>query len=315
MLARAAALAADAGAGDAGAGIPEPQAAPPEQDAGTEDVGQLPAYVHMRMAKGFFVSVDDTIQGDDGAAFARTVRSRFVPAEVLAPAKPSAFEGLLVGDDAPLPLAFVVGSGVSLLRRKGETGPLVRQGTVERYRHYPFLGRERIQGKPYVKVGEDLFLAARVAAVAEQSEPPSDLLPGERWIAVSLGQQTLVAYEGGTPVFATLVATGREGFPTPTGEFRIYGKHVTITMDDTAAGAEAYSIEDVPWTQYFKDGYAFHAAFWHDRFGRVRSHGCVNLSPADARRLFHWTGPVLAPGLHGAIATRDNPGTRVVISD
>lgn len=325
VLARAAALAeeGDAGPGDVDAGPSAPPpapvvaapSAPPEVAADPVEPGQLPAYVHLRMAKGYYVSVDDTVRSEDGAAFTRTVRSRFVPAEALAPAKPSAFEGVLVDEETPLPLVFVVGSGVSLLARKGQGGPLTQQGTAERYQRFGFLGRERIGGKPYVQVGENLFLAERGVAVAEAASPPSNLQPGERWIAVSLGQQTLVAYEGETPVFATLVATGRKEFPTPTGEFRIYGKHVSITMDDTDAGEESYSIEDVPWTQYFKDGYALHAAFWHDRLGRVRSHGCVNLSPADARRIFLWTGPAVPPGLHGAIATRDNPGTRVVIRD
>ena len=45
-----------------------------------------------------------------------------------------------------------------------------------------------------------------------------------------------------------------------------------------------YSIQDVPWVQFFKGSYGFHAAFWHDDFGRRRSHGCINLSP-DGRAL------------------------------
>ena len=144
-------------------------------------------------------------------------------------------------------------------------------------------------------------------------KPPKSIQPGERWIDVNLSEQTLVAYEGDRPVFATVVSTGRPGFETPTGEFRIYSKHMTVTMDDTEAGAEAYSIEDVPWVQYFKDSYALHAAFWHGKFGRVRSHGCIILSPKDAKRLFAWTGPEIYDGIHGRFATRDNPGTRVVI--
>ena len=131
---------------------------------------------------------------------------------------------------------------------------------------------------------------------------------------MDLSEQVLVAYEGRTAVFVTLVSTGKKDFETPLGEFRIYNKHVSITMDDPEGGDEAYSIEDVPWTQYFEEGYALHAAFWHDGFGRVRSHGCVNLSPADARRLFFWTGPHVSAGYHGVIATRENPGTRVVVT-
>jgi lipoprotein-anchoring transpeptidase ErfK/SrfK len=84
-------------------------------------------------------------------------------------------------------------------------------------------------------------------------------------------------------------------------------------MDDPDGGAEAYSIEDVPWTMYFHESYALHGAFWHNLFGRERSHGCVNLSPADARWLFFWAGPTLPSGWHGVRSTSDNPGTAVVI--
>ena len=54
-------------------------------------------------------------------------------------------------------------------------------------------------------------------------------------------------------------------------------------MDDTESLTEAYSIEDVPWTMYFHESYALHAAFWHDHFGRPRSHGCINLSTDNAQ--------------------------------
>ena len=64
---------------------------------------------------------------------------------------------------------------------------------------------------------------------------------------------------------------------------------------------------------YFQGSYALHAAFWHDRFGAVRSHGCVNLAPADAHFLFRWAGPVLPNGWHGVIATKDNPGTFLLV--
>ena len=64
---------------------------------------------------------------------------------------------------------------------------------------------------------------------------------------------------------------------------------------------------------YFHGSYALHAAFWHDRFGRVRSHGCINLAPADARWLFGWTTPELPAGLHGVRALGANPGTYVFI--
>ena len=66
----------------------------------------------------------------------------------------------------------------------------------------------------------------------------------------------------------------------------------------------------MPFVQYFHEGYALHAAYWHDDFGHTHSHGCVNLSPKDAAWLFKWTDPHLPSGWHGAM-TRE--GTIVYV--
>ncbi|MCU0661877.1 MAG: L,D-transpeptidase family protein [Myxococcota bacterium] len=295
--------------------------APPAESGGASDTTatdsatpskELPSYVHMRLRKGFFLSTDGALSSPTGS-FVRTVRGRFVRGERLTSAKPSSFAGALLGRNASLPLAFVVGSGASYLTRASSSSPLKNGTEAPRYQRLSIEQELVYKGKRYVAVGQNRYLPAKVIAVAHPATPPSDLVEEERWIDIDLAEQTLVAYEGLRPVFATLVSTGRPGYETPKGSFRIYGKHVTITMDDTAAGDEAYSIEDVPWTQFFKDSFALHAAFWHDRFGKVKSHGCVNLSPADARRLFQWTGPHVPSGMHGVIASKGNPGTRVVI--
>ena len=58
-----------------------------------------------------------------------------------------------------------------------------------------------------------------------------------------------------------------------------------------------YSIEDVPYVMYFEGSYALHGAFWHNNFGHEQSHGCVNLAPLDAKKIFFWTEPPAAPRL------------------
>ncbi|MFO8070344.1 MAG: L,D-transpeptidase [Polyangia bacterium] len=326
-LARAAAIAADGGAPDGGVVVADagPPPAPPVAgeegsstevdagDGGAADPYELPRYVHLRMAKGYYVSIDGVAVSEEGDAYRRTVRGRYIPKDSLYPASPSEMSGVLLGDELELPLAFVVRGGVSLLRREEGGDRLLKEKRASRYTALPYLGELKRRGRRYAQVGEDLYVLGRTVAVARRADPPEELEPGERWIDIDLSEQVLVAYEDELPVFATLISSGREGYETPSGEFRIYGKHVSITMDDPEAGEEAYSIEDVPWTQYFEKGFALHAAFWHDRFGRVRSHGCVNLSPADAHRLFFWTTPDLPDGYHGVVATRDDPGTKVVI--
>jgi lipoprotein-anchoring transpeptidase ErfK/SrfK len=153
-------------------------------------------------------------------------------------------------------------------------------------------------------------------------EPPSDLAEDEKWIDVDLGRQFLVAFEGAHPVYATRVSSGRRypwdpthDHPTPTGTYRIYEKHVSTTMDGDVASDGPYSIEDVPWVMYFLGSYALHGAFWHNLFGSTRSHGCINLSPLDARELFFWVEPTLPKGWHGVFQTSGHPGTRVVIHE
>ena len=102
------------------------------------------------------------------------------------------------------------------------------------------------------------------------------------------------------------------------GIFEIRRKLVTDTMSNIGADAsdDRYRIEDVPYTQYFEGSFALHAAFWHSRYGTVRSHGCVNLAPRDAHRIFGATSPALPSGWHG-VSTDRTPfeGSRVVITE
>jgi lipoprotein-anchoring transpeptidase ErfK/SrfK len=82
-------------------------------------------------------------------------------------------------------------------------------------------------------------------------------------------------------------------------------------MDGDHAIDGPYSIDDVPYVMYFQLAYAFHSAFWHDRFGRPKSHGCVNMSPRDARWFFGWATPRLPVGWHGAYPLEGQPQTWV----
>jgi lipoprotein-anchoring transpeptidase ErfK/SrfK len=148
--------------------------------------------------------------------------------------------------------------------------------------------------------------ALRVAKLRE--DPSGFAKAGRKWIDVSIKQQLLVAYEGKRPVYATLISSGRGGMSDPEdthatvrGTFMIHAKHVSATMDGEDTNEDAFDLRDVPYIQYFYKGYALHGAYWHDDFGKVRSHGCVNLAPADAAWLFDWTEPPVPPGWHGAL--------------
>ncbi|NNE18637.1 MAG: L,D-transpeptidase [Myxococcales bacterium] len=148
-------------------------------------------------------------------------------------------------------------------------------------------------------------------------EPPEGLAATDRWIDIDIDQQILVAYEGPRPIFATLVSTGRNSkqLETPIGVFQIWAKLEYSDMDDIERTdvAKNYSIQDVPWVQFFKGSYGFHAAFWHNDFGRRRSHGCINLSPADARYLFQFSQPILPPGWNAILPMPEDRPTTVQV--
>ena len=108
----------------------------------------------------------------------------------------------------------------------------------------------------------------------------------------TFASQVLTAYVGERAVFATLVSTGRGAdgseLATPRGTHRLWVKLKTSNMDnlDDESATENYAIQAVPWVMYFEHGYGLHGTFWHRDFGNKHSHGCVNLTPLDAERLF-----------------------------
>ena len=112
---------------------------------------------------------------------------------------------------------------------------------------------------------------------------------GERWIEVNLSTQYLIAWEGDVSIAETYVSTGRPGFDTPPGTYHVLVKLETQTMEGVIGG-EYYNVPDVPWVQYFTNyGHALHGTYWHNNFGAVMSHGCVNLPMDFAEWLYGWT--------------------------
>ncbi|HEX7477660.1 MAG TPA: L,D-transpeptidase [Polyangiales bacterium] len=277
------------------------------------DADALPGNVRMQMRPGFYVSVDKQDESD-GRVFARTVRGAYVRADALGPVSVSPLHGTTMLTDQALPLGLVYRAGTPHMRRDAMTGALQADGKLSLMQPFALTDEVVTQGNRRYRVARDgSVLPEDALRIVEHVDRPPLVPPRTRWISIQLSTQTLVAYEGKIPVFATLVSTGKPEHETPTGIFRIQSKHVSTTMDGETGTDEAYSIEDVPWTMYFSGSIALHAAFWHERFGRVRSHGCVNLAPADARWLFEWTTPNLPAGFHGVNATRDSQGTFVVI--
>jgi len=240
-----------------------------------------------------------------GRRFAISTDARLLPADKLKADSGSPFHGASLRD-VGLPVAFARKAGATYWELADGR---LRAGERLRWRELvPLNGNVReLEGTRMVETRDGRWLrSSDLKTAAKPSTLPSWARKGVRWIDISIVSQTLVLWEGDEPVYVTLVSTGKDGLgdpkttlSTPQGTFRIFEKHVTTTMDSDVADHE-FELRDVPWVMYFKGGYALHGAYWHDDFGHVRSHGCVNLAPIDARFVFLWSSPEVPEHWHAA---------------
>lgn len=151
------------------------------------------------------------------------------------------------------------------------------------------LGRQAAERRGYGFAG-----SRRLSAVPDWTH---DMF-GRR-IDVDLNAQQLTAFEGDIPVFRAPIATGKDGFNTPSGSYAVYSKTPMETMTGSAGG-ETWYVPNIPWVQYVVGGVALHGTYWHDQWGTgVRmSHGCINLNIDDAQWLYEWADIGTAVDVH-----------------
>ncbi|GAB5543692.1 MAG: hypothetical protein SangKO_034520 [Sandaracinaceae bacterium] len=279
------------------------------------------AVVNRYLDRGFYVA-SPLVEVRAFRRFVRTTQGRYIKQAQLEPRTGHDFRGVELTGERTLPVAWTVRTARPMRRDEDgaladeeEAEPIERQTLLEGWRE-----RRNIDGRVYHVLETDdgeRYLRAWFASVAERVDRPDGVAADEPWVHVDLSEQTLVLYRGDTPTYATLVSTGIEGNETPTGLFEIRRKHITDTMSNIGpdAGDDRYSIEDVPWTQYFEGAVALHTAFWHTRFGLPRSHGCVNMTPFDAHYVFGRTWPELPAGWDG-VSTENTPlrGSHVLVT-
>jgi hypothetical protein len=278
-----------------------------------------------RMVKGFYVAVDRTFRWN-GRTWYKTTKHMVVPADRFGVAGPSDFRGVELGSDWQLPVAWVHG-GLETITTYDIDPQKKQPKPAGKLKHFESVQLTtdtlEVNSVTYLGLKNGKWVRQSQIRVTAPGPAPEELKQDERWLDVNLTQQTLVAFEGSRPVFATLLSSGKSSkikdkdHSTPLGHWRIREKHVTTTMDGdgTAAGDLPYSIEDVPYVMYFYRSYAVHGAFWHRNYGIQMSHGCINLSPLDSKRLFFFTAPHIPTGWHGVWSSSSRPGSWVVVHE
>lgn len=157
------------------------------------------------------------------------------------------------------------------------------------------------------------YLASLLAGSAGWNHVLGDS-SSEKWIEIDLSTQKLFAHEGDRVVYTFPVSTGLPWMPTVTGEFRIWAKIASQRMTGgSVADGTFYDLPNVVFVQYFYKGYGMHGAYWHNDFGKPRSHGCVNMRNEDAQTLFNWTNPQMPADVRFLSNIAPDQSTRVVV--
>jgi lipoprotein-anchoring transpeptidase ErfK/SrfK len=125
--------------------------------------------------------------------------------------------------------------------------------------------------------------------------------------AVDGGAKTMTITSDGQPVKTLQVSLGAAKTPTYLGTAVVMAKSNPEEMKSDPGEVPPYDIM-VPWSVRITDSGEFiHDASWNSRIGSANtSHGCTNLSPADAQWYYDWAQI-------GDPVTYTNTGTDTVI--
>jgi lipoprotein-anchoring transpeptidase ErfK/SrfK len=148
--------------------------------------------------------------------------------------------------------------------------------------------------------------------------------PAEKSLVVYLKEQALSAFEGAVEVFRTRISSGDFFFGedgttllngTPSGPHPIWSKRISRHMSGgTLEGG--YDLPGIGWVSYFaSNGAALHSTYWHNDYGRPKSHGCLNCRPEDAKWIFRWTMPHVPYEPGDLTVDWENRGTTVDIRE
>jgi lipoprotein-anchoring transpeptidase ErfK/SrfK len=195
---------------------------------------------------------------------------------------PSRFTGILLTREVTFRFGWVL----------AETQSVNAAGTpIQTYTRYQIVHEVPVvtQNPGYIAVGADEWLPEEKVALVNPQVPADAGANTCRFIYANLAEQTLTVYDNCKLIFATLISSGANSW-TFEGQFAILYKEEYSSITAPEWSTSEYYIEGVPYFMSYAGSFGFHGAYWHDIFGTAASHGCINLSPVDAKWLYDWAG-------------------------
>lgn len=202
---------------------------------------------------------------------------------------PSFFRGVTIPEDWNVPFGFVLDTTGIWASTEPGGDPTAESGLIPlRYEVFPIYAVEKDSDDwNWYMVGPNQWVKQIYMTIIKPIQPPAGV-GDARWVSIDLYEQSLVAYEGNRPVYATLVSTGLPQYSTNEGLFEVWAALPSDPMSGSTGAPNAYALQRVPWVQYFDGSISLHGTYWHDYFGYRRSRGCVNLTISDSRWVYEW---------------------------
>jgi hypothetical protein len=240
------------------------------------------------LRNGFnYVTYIDIVRVDGKNYYQLALNKWMRSGDIVRHIEPTQFSGVEVLEAPPRPFGWVLNNS-NTYSTPGFTGQ--QSGALERHAVVQVFDTVTVGRYDWYMVAPDEWVEQRrVALVFPRVKPPKGV-KNARWIELNLFEQTTAVYDKGRLVFATLTTSGSKAYYTRPGLFQITEKLNITSMRGAfeADKSDAYYLEAVPWTMYFDERRAFHGEYWHDNLGYTSSHGCANLSFADAEWLYAW---------------------------
>jgi hypothetical protein len=199
----------------------------------------------------------------------------------------SLFAGVELTEPLKYPMVWVLKTSI-VAEYPG--GPYLNgQAIVKRYDRYNVYATVRAGQFDWYLIGPGMWIEQRRVSKVDPKRKPANAPTTGKWVSVDLFEQIMVTYEGTTPVAATMISSGLPPLNTNLGTFKVYQRLELTALRGSMGEADGYSLPNVPYAMFFDKDIGFHGVYWHDGFGYMRSHGCVNLSISDAKWLFEWS--------------------------
>jgi len=234
-----------------------------------------------------YVSLYQKVQTEQGT-FYQIATYEWIGGENIKKVSVPVFRGFELRANPDIPFGWMLDS-ISPRTSPSANAPQLNK-TYYRYTVLPIYASQMVGEEEWVMVGVDEWIPKRQIARVLPNYTRPEGVSGDRWIEINLQEQVMMVYESGKLVFATLISSGSPPFYTQPGVFQVYKMLVNDRMSGAfeADKSDYYYLEDVPYILYYDNLRAIHGAYWNNYLGYRGSHGCVNLSVADAHWVYDW---------------------------